>query len=68
MATRARRAEPRIKDNKLTVMGEWDEAALRAEIARLLADDFDLILRGVSDDDFDALRHDPGAPDPDRPD
>ena len=56
MATRARRAAPRIKGNTLTEMGEWDEAALRAEIAGLLADD------------FDALRYDPGVLDPDRAD
>ncbi len=42
-------------------MGEWDEALLRDEIAGLLAEDFDLTLLGISDDDLDALLRDPEA-------
>jgi DNA modification methylase len=49
----------RIADNKLTEMGDWDEALLRDEIAELLAEDFDLSLLGISDDDLDALLQDP---------
>jgi len=50
-----------IADNKLTELGEWDEAMLRDEIAGLLAEDFDLSLLGISDDDLDALLRDPEA-------
>lgn len=38
----AERRACRIADNKLTELGEWDEALLRDEIAGLIADDFDL--------------------------
>jgi hypothetical protein len=51
----------RIADNKLTEMGEWDEAVLRDEIAGLLAEDFDLSLLGITDEDLDALLQDPDA-------
>jgi len=51
----------RIADNKLTEMGEWDEAMLRDEIAGLLAEDFDLSLLGITDEDLDALLRDPDA-------
>ena len=37
--TEAQRRAYRIADNKLTEMGEWDEALLRDEIAGLLAED-----------------------------
>ena len=49
----------RIADNKLTEMGEWDDALLREEIAGLLAEDFDLSLLGIADEDLDALLRDP---------
>ncbi|MGO4917703.1 site-specific DNA-methyltransferase [Pseudogemmobacter sp. W21_MBD1_M6] len=51
----------RIADNKLTELGDWDEAMLRDEIAGLLAEDFDLSLLGMSDADLDALLQDADA-------
>ena len=57
----AERRAYRIADNKLTELGEWDEALLRDEIAGLLAEDFDLTLLGISDDDLDALLRVPEA-------
>jgi ParB-like chromosome segregation protein Spo0J len=57
----AERRAYRIADNKLTELGEWDEAMLRDEIAGLLAEDFDLSLLGIGDDDLDALLRDPEA-------
>ena len=57
----AERRAYRIADNKLTELGEWNEAILRDEIAVLLADDFDATLLGFSDDDLDALLRDPEA-------
>jgi len=55
----AERRAYRIADNKLTEMGDWDEAVLRDEVAGLLADDFDLSLLGITDEDLDALLQDP---------
>jgi cytochrome P450 len=55
----AERRAYRIADNKLTELGEWDEAMLRDEIAGLLAEDFDLTLLGIPDEDLDALLRDP---------
>ena len=55
----AERRAYRIADNKLTEMGEWDDALLREEIAGLLAEDFDLSLLGIADEDMDALLRDP---------
>ena len=55
----AERRAYRIADNKLTELGEWDEAMLRDEIAGLLAEDFDLDLLGFADEDLDALLQDP---------
>ena len=45
---KAERRAYRIADNKLTELGEWDEAMLRDEIAGLLAEDFDLSLLGIT--------------------
>ncbi|MBJ6372740.1 site-specific DNA-methyltransferase [Sedimentitalea arenosa] len=56
----AERRAYRIADNKLTELGDWDEAILRDEIAGLLAEDFDLSLLGFDDVDLDALLQDPG--------
>ena len=55
----AERRAYRIADNKLTELGEWNEAVLREEIAGLLAEDFDLSLLGIADEDLDALLRDP---------
>ena len=55
----AERRAYRIADNKLTEMGDWDEVVLRDEIAGLLAEDFDLTLLGITDEDLDALLQDP---------
>jgi hypothetical protein len=57
----AERRAYRIADNKLTELGDWDEAMLRDEIAGLLAEDFDLSLLGFDDADLDALLQDPEA-------
>jgi ParB-like chromosome segregation protein Spo0J len=54
----AERRAYRIADNKLTELGEWDEAMLRDEIAGLLTEDFDLSLLGIADEDLDALLRD----------
>lgn len=55
----AERRAYRIADNRLTEMGEWDEAILRDEVAGLLAEDFELSLLGFDDEDLDALLRDP---------
>jgi hypothetical protein len=55
----AERRAYRIADNKLTELGEWDEAMLHDEIAGLLAEDFDLSLLGITDEDLDDLLRDP---------
>ena len=55
----AERRAYRIADNKLTGLGEWGEAMLRDEIAGLLAEDFDLSLLGITDEDLDALLRNP---------
>ena len=45
----------RIADNKLTELGEWDEAVLSGELQLLAAEDFDLALIGFDDGELDAL-------------
>lgn len=55
----AERRAYRIADNKLTELGDWDEALLRDEVADLLADDFDLSLLGFAEDELEALLQDP---------
>ena len=45
----------RIADNKLTELGEWDEAVLSGELQLLAAEDFDLSLIGFDDAELDAL-------------
>ena len=59
----AERRAYRIADNKLTELGDWDEAMLREEVAGLLAEDFDLTLLGITDEDLD---HAGAHPDPRR--
>ena len=53
--TEAHRRAYRIADNKLTELGGWDEALLLQELQALLAEDFDLGLIGIPDDELDAL-------------
>jgi hypothetical protein len=63
--TEAQRRAYRIADNKLTDMGGWDDALLVEELRGLLAEDFDLGLIGIHEDELDALLHDAdddGAP------
>jgi ParB-like nuclease family protein len=45
----------RIADNKLTELGEWNEAVLSEELQLLAAEDFDLSLIGFDDGELDAL-------------
>lgn len=53
--TEAQRRAYRIADNKLTELGNWDQALLSGELQSLLADDFDLSLVGFSDGELDKL-------------
>ncbi|WP_375568430.1 ParB N-terminal domain-containing protein [Seohaeicola saemankumensis] len=53
--TEAQRRAYRIADNKLTELGGWDEALLLEELRGLLAEDFDLGLIGIPEDELDAL-------------
>ena len=53
--TEAQRRAYRIADNKLTELGGWDEALLLHELQALLAEDFDLGLIGIPEDELDAL-------------
>jgi hypothetical protein len=55
--TEAQRRAYRIADNKLTELGGWDEALLLQELQALLAEDFDLGLIGIPEDELDALLH-----------
>ncbi|WP_411957172.1 DNA methyltransferase [Paracoccus homiensis] len=59
----AERRAYRIADNKLTELGDWDEALLRDEVAGLLAEDFDLSLLGFAEDELEALLQDPDLAD-----
>ncbi|CAM3954838.1 site-specific DNA-methyltransferase [Paracoccus yeei] len=56
--TDAQRRAYRIADNKLTDLGGWDEALLLEELRGLLAEDFDLGLIGIPEDELDALLQD----------
>ena len=53
--TEAQRRAYRIADNKLTELGGWDDALLLQELQALLAEDFDLGLIGIPEDELDAL-------------
>ena len=56
--TEAQRRAYRIADNKLTELGGWDEALLVQELQALLAEDFELGLIGIPEDELDALLRD----------
>lgn len=58
--TEAQRRAYRIADNKLTELGGWDEALLLEELRGLLAEDFDLGLIGIPEDELDSLLHEAG--------
>lgn len=51
----AQRRAYRIADNKLTELGDWDEALLSAELQDLLTEDYDLSLIGFDDGELEAL-------------
>lgn len=53
--TEAQRRAYRLADNKLTELGNWDEALLSAELQELLAEDYDVSLIGFDDSELDAL-------------
>ncbi len=53
--TEVQRRAYRIADNKLTELGGWDDALLLQELQALLAEDFDLGLIGIPEDELDAL-------------
>ena len=53
--TEAQRRAYRIADNKLTELGGWDEALLLQELQALLAEDFNIGLIGIPEDELDAL-------------
>jgi DNA modification methylase len=61
--TEAQRRAYRIADNKLTELGDWDDALLLEELRGLLAEDFDLGLIGIPEDELDTLLHDAGDDD-----
>ena len=54
--TEAQRRAYRIADNKLTELGGWDEALLLEELRGLMAEDFDLGLIGIPEDELDVPR------------
>lgn len=56
--TDAQRRTYRIADKKLTELGGWDEALLLEELRGLMAEDFDLGLIGIPEDELDALLND----------
>ena len=53
--TEAQRRAYRIADNKLAELGSWDEALLLQELQALLAEDFDLGMIGIPEDELEAL-------------
>ncbi|MGI3212921.1 site-specific DNA-methyltransferase [Roseovarius tibetensis] len=62
----AQRRAYRIADNKLSELGGWDEALLLEELRGLMAEDFDLGLIGIPDDELEALLKDADSADDDR--
>jgi len=59
--TEAQRRAYRIADNRLTELGGWDDVLLVEELRELMAEDFDLGLIGIPEDELDALLHDAGV-------
>ena len=55
--TEAQRHAYRLADNRLTELGEWDDALLSAELNWLQNENFDLSLTGFSDSELDRLLH-----------
>ena len=53
----AERRAYRMADNQLAELSAWDEAMKRTEVAWLLAEDFDINLIGIPEDELDALLH-----------
>lgn len=54
-----------LADNQLTLSGDWDMAALAAELSDLTAFDFDLALTGFSESELDSiLKRTSGVQDP----
>jgi len=53
----AERRAYRIADNQLAELSEWDEVMKRGEIAWLMAENFDINLIGIPEDELDALLH-----------
>ncbi len=51
----AERRAYRLADNQLAELSEWDEVMKRGEIAWLLAENFDISLIGIPEDELDAL-------------
>jgi DNA modification methylase len=51
----AERRAYRMADNQLGELSEWDEVMKRGEIAWLLAENFDISLIGIPEDELDAL-------------
>ncbi|MGI3212914.1 site-specific DNA-methyltransferase [Roseovarius tibetensis] len=62
----AQRRAYRIADNKLTELGGWNEALLLEELRGLMAEDFDLGLIGIPEDELEALLKDADSADDDR--
>jgi DNA modification methylase len=57
----AERRAYRIADNQLAELSEWDEAMKRDEVAWLLAENFDISLIGIPEDELNALLQNPDA-------
>jgi DNA modification methylase len=54
-----------IADNQLALNAGWDDEVLRAELARLAALDYNLLLTGFGSDDIEKLLRPDGLTDPD---